>query len=196
MKDQVRDGVLRSFERLAKEDCYLFECPIEEHSQYDARKLHEVCVNHRLANHLEDELRPIWGDRDKMFVDIEFNREGIDFKNVRIAGQDKKVRPDIIIHNRQTGADKFNFLVVECKKNGASKRQIEEDQQKIIALMDDDKYAYCFGLQVVYGSKSIKGKLFFRGETGVESGPIEYSLQEHGSGSVNATPSPSPDAQH
>lgn len=118
MKEQVRDGVLRSFGRLVNEDGHLFDCPIEEHSSCHVRKLHEVCVNHRLANHLEKEIIPVLMLEETIFVDIEFNREGVDLKNVGINGEDKIVRPDIIIHNRKTGPDKLNFLVVECKKRG------------------------------------------------------------------------------
>ena len=81
MKDQIREGVLRSFKRLVNEDGYLFDCPIEERSSYDARKLHEVCVNHQLANHLEKEIIPVFRLDEAIFVDIEFNREGVDFKN-------------------------------------------------------------------------------------------------------------------
>ncbi len=74
MKDQVRDGVLRSFRRLVIEAGHLFDCPIEEHPSYNARKLHEVCVNHRLANHLEKEFIPVLSPQETIFVDIEFNR--------------------------------------------------------------------------------------------------------------------------
>jgi len=64
--------------------------------------------------------------KPKLFVDIEFNREGGDFKNVEIKGKDKTVRPDIIIHNRETGDKKKNLLVVECKKIGASDSDIDQ----------------------------------------------------------------------
>jgi hypothetical protein len=151
MKDQVREGVLRSFRRLVDEDGDLFDCPIEEHSSYDARKLHEVCVNHRLANHLEKEIIQVFKLNEAIFVDIEFNREGVNFKNTKINGEDKPVRPDIIIHNRKTGHEKVNFLVVECKKKGASEDNIGKDRQKILALMRDERYEYSFGLQVIYG---------------------------------------------
>ncbi len=92
MKDQIRDSVLRPFKRLVEEDGLLFDCPIEEHSLDDARKLHEVCVNHRLANHLEKEIIPVLA-LESIFVDIEFNREGMDFKNLTINREDRKVSP-------------------------------------------------------------------------------------------------------
>ena len=175
MKDQVRDGLLRSFRRLVEEDGHLFDCPIEEHSSYDARKLHEVCVNHRLANHLEEEIIPVLRIEDPLFVDIEFNREGVDLKNVRINGKDKTVRPDIIIHNRKTGAEKLNFLVVECKKRDASKKDIEEDREKIRALMENERYEYSFGLQVVYRRDGVQGTLFFKSGGRIMSETVDYS---------------------
>jgi len=118
-----------------------------------------ACVNHRLANHLEEEMIPILRVKETIFVDIEFNREGVDFKNTRIGGEEKKVRPDIIIHNRKTGPEKLNFLVVECKKQGAPTAEIAEDRQKIRAWMEDEKYEYLFGLQVVYGKDGVQGTL-------------------------------------
>jgi len=107
-----------------------------------------------------------------MFVDIEFNREGLNYKEVRLDGEDRKVRPDIIIHNRRSGAEKTNFLIVECKKKGSSEEEIKEDQRKICALMQDERYQYSFGLQVVYGKERIEGVLFFRGEAGIDSEKI------------------------
>ncbi len=175
MKEQVCDGVRRSFARLMKEDGHLFECPIEEHSPYDARKLHEVCVNHRLANYLEEEIIPVLRFEEPIYVDIEFNREGVDFKNVLINGEGKTVRPDIIIHNRKTGPEKLNFLVVECKKRDALRKDIEEDQQKIHALMTDQRYQYSFGLQVVYGKDGVNGQLFFKTGAGITSEPVNQS---------------------
>jgi hypothetical protein len=146
MKDQVRAAVLRSFRRLVDEDGYLFNCLIEERSSYDARKLHEVCINHRLANHLEKEIIPVFGLDEAIFIDIEFNRDGVDFKNTTIDDGDKTVRPDIIIHNRKTGHEKGNLLVGECKKQGASEDDIKKDRQKIVALMMDERYEHSFGL--------------------------------------------------
>ena len=102
---------------------------------------------------------------ETIFIDIEFNREGVNLKNTKINGENKSIRPDIIIHNRKTGHEKVNLLVVECKKKGAAKDDIEKDRQKILALMGDEKYEYSFGLQVIYGRDGVKGKLFFKSGT-------------------------------
>jgi hypothetical protein len=112
-RELLQKAVSRSVERLARNDGVLFEMPIEKHAPYSARKLHEVCINHKLAEHLATEILPLLGDSQEIFVDIEFNREGINFKDVTIDGRIERVRPDIIIHNRKSDGQKFNFLVAE-----------------------------------------------------------------------------------
>jgi hypothetical protein len=178
MKDLVHARVLDAFRQLVKEDGDLFECPIEEHTSYDARKLHEVCVNHRLANHLEAAILPVLRINERLFVDIEFNREGVDFKNIKINGKDQTVRPDIIIHNRRTGSQKLNFLVVEYKKQSAPAIEIENDQKKISAFMEDKRYEYAFGLQVIYGSDGVCGELFFKSGKSIHSIQLSMSPQQ------------------
>jgi hypothetical protein len=174
MKDKLKNAVQCSFNRLLREDGDLFDCPIEEDAPYDARKLHEVCVNHRLANHLQDKLLPLFGSRD-LFVDIEFNREGGNYKKVQVDRTDKVLRPDIIIHNRRAGLEKRNFLVVECKKEGANEEEIDKDKQKILAFMKDERYEYSFGLQVIYGRGRVKGILFSKDRAGFHEEKIGYS---------------------
>lgn len=91
-------------------------------------------------------------------------------------GEKKRVRPDIIIHNRKSGNDeKKNFLVVECKKSGTSRAEIADDRKKIRVFMDDKKYQYTFGLQVIYGKYQIKGTLFYRNGHAIEAEEIVYS---------------------
>jgi hypothetical protein len=161
--------------QLLEQDGCLFECPIEEEFVYDARKLHEVCINHRLANHLEREVLPYFAEGGPMFVDIEFNREGSNYKGITIDGEEERVRPDIIIHNRRSGHEKVNLLIAECKKAGSSEEAIARDRKKIEALMVDEKYSYSFGLQVVYGKVSTTATFFSKGNKGIETKTIEFS---------------------
>jgi hypothetical protein len=104
MDDQIKRAVSKAISTLRRDDGTLFDCAIEEGFDYDSRKLHEVCINHRLATYLEQEILPIVnGTEQKYFVDIEFNKEGINKKKIlRYNGQELVVRPDIIIHNRFT----------------------------------------------------------------------------------------------
>jgi len=168
MKGMVREAIGRALSQLVAEDGCLFECPVEQDFGYDARKLHEVCINHRFANHLESEMIPLFPANKRMFVDIEFNREGKSFKETEIDAEVQLVRPDIIVHNRKSGQEKVNFLVAECKKEDADKEKINQDAKKIRALMEDEKYEYSFGLQVLYGSPSVRAFLFAKGIEGIE----------------------------
>ena len=160
----MKQAVQRAFSKLKRDDGSLFDCEIEEEFEYDSRKLHEVCINHKLAIYLENEILPIIATAgQKYFVDIEFNREGINKKKIiESNGEELVVRPDIIIHNRKSDERKMNFLIVECKKNGAQAAELDRDRNKIKAFMENDRYNYFFGLQVVYGINEIKGTLFYK----------------------------------
>ena len=92
-------------------------------------------------------------------------------------GEDHTVRPDIIIHNRKTGSQKRNVLAVECKKQGAHARDIEDDQKKIHAFMEGTRYEYWFGLQVVYGQDGVCGELFFKSDNRIQSILLSVSPQ-------------------
>lgn len=77
MNKEIAQGIKDAFDSLKEQDGYLFDCPIEEADEYDPRKLHEVCINHRLSTHLENHLFNIVNNADDpVFFDIEFNREG------------------------------------------------------------------------------------------------------------------------
>ena len=41
--------------------------------------------------------------------------------------------------------------------------------------MDEKKYQYTFGLQVIYGKDQIKGTLFYRNGQAIEAEEIVYS---------------------
>jgi hypothetical protein len=179
-KKSLQEAISCSIECLARNDGILFSAPIEENPPYgyDARKLHEVCINHKLAEYFAGVIIPLFDKAQKMFVDIEFNREGINFKEVTIDGEKRRVRPDIIVHNRKSGKAKFNFLVVECKKSDAYPQDIEEDCEKIAALMTNSRYDYNFGLQILYDALAIKGTLFYKQDGAIKMEPIEHNFAQ------------------
>src|SRR6266536_3481223 len=107
--ESLKSAVAHSLAELLDHDGMLFNAPIEKHASYDARKLHEVCINHKLAEYLAAKILPLVKRDESLFVDIEFNREGVDFKNVEIGENIDTVRPDIIIHNRRSGTRKFTL---------------------------------------------------------------------------------------
>ena len=171
--NNIIDSIKSAFLKLEENDGVLFDCPEEVAANYDQRKLHEVCINHKLAIYLEEflfqELNP---ELQPLFTDIEFNREGINFKELEYNGQERRVRPDIIIHNRKSGDEKRNILVVECKKDPANEDDITTDIQKIASFLTDPKYNYDFGLQVLYSKDGVTGSFFFKDGTNVKSQKI------------------------
>ena len=159
--EKLINDILDCFDLLVNQDGNLFECPLEIDAPYDEHKLHEVCINHRLAVHFENLICPKLL-HEKYYVDIEFNREGINFKELDYKGQDDTVRPDIIIHNRRSGENKKNFLVVECKKEDAPEQKKNDDFRKLEAFITDKKYEYKFSLQVIYGNQQVRGTLLYK----------------------------------
>ena len=109
------------------------------------RKLHEVCINHRLAVYLELIIQSM--DLDNYYVDIEYNRYYKNEKSVEMLnGVSKVCRPDIIIHKRMHKSDDQHLLVVEAKKDVES----EADIDKIKAFMTDKRYMYQYGARIIY----------------------------------------------
>jgi uncharacterized protein YpiB (UPF0302 family) len=161
MKDIIASGIKKAFKELHENDRYIFGYHTDEECSDETRKLHEVCINHHLANYLEKYLlqEVEISKNESIYFDIEFNREGQNPKYVN-----KKIyRPDIIVHNRKSDSEKLNILIVECKKEGSIKSKIIEDMDKIEKFMTDKTYQYQFGLHVIYGD-IIKGLFFFKEE--------------------------------
>jgi len=169
MKHRLGQAIRKAFSMLKEKDGCLFDCPIEQELGYDARKLHEVCINHKLANYLEEFVIPVLREyNEEFFVDIEFNREGGNKKELKNDGRVRLVRPDIIIHNRKAGSQKNNFLVVECKKSDTRREELKADIKKLEAFIRNGKYSYEFGLQVKYGEGKIEGLLLYSTQEGIK----------------------------
>lgn len=175
MRNDLKEVIESACHDLLVNDGILFSCEIEEDLPYDSRKLHEVCINHRLAKYLEARFIEQFPDEENLFCDIEFNREGIEKKELSYKGNIKVVRPDIIIHNRRSGHDKRNILVVECKKYGAANSDLTDDKEKIKAFMVEPNYQYSFGLQVIYGVHEIKGSFFWTENEGISEVELNVS---------------------
>ena len=161
-KQQLIDAIREAFKMLMKNDSVLLCRHVEENEE--AIKLHEVCINHKLANYFEETIFLLLTNHGEgFFTDIEFNKEGKNKKKLlRRDGKEKDTRPDIIIHNRKSGAEKENILIVECKKDSNSQTEIDKDVDKIIAFITGPKYEYKFGLQVIYAIDGVSGILFFK----------------------------------
>lgn len=165
-REETYQDAEASLRDLLSEDGKLFNLPVGESASGQARKLHEVCINHKLAEKLARHI--LSNERySGLYVDIEFNKEGASEKLVLIRRRKAQVRPDIIIHNRLSGSQKINLLVVECKIKGASAKTLSRDRTKIRALMRDSKFEYQFGLQVVYGNSGVSGTFFYHVPSGI-----------------------------
>jgi len=164
---KLKEAFLSAFHDLETNEGSLFKYSDDLKKDINAggqiqRKLHEVCLNHKLANYIEKYVLPLIAT-ENMFVDIEFNRDGGNFKELNYNGDEKKVRPDIIIHNRESGNQKKNFLVVECKKQVVGNKQNQDkialDTQRLESFLKDEKYLYRFGLSVLYKDDGIQADL-------------------------------------
>lgn len=118
------------------------------------QNLSEWSIAHRLAVYLED-IIPGWN------VDCEYNRQGQDADAKKML-DDKKVRPDIIIHRRGLLESEHNLLAVEIKKNNT-----ESDDDKVCeytkAPTDHRKFQYKYGLSLSF-KPSLKLTWFKDGE--------------------------------
>jgi len=122
------------------------------------RKLHEVCINHRLAHYIEVLLPQYYSNNYK--VDIEFNRCYRNKKHLDISGHDRIVRPDIIVHTRAIRTEyPQHLLIIEAKKDIDSPEDIEIVKSFIL----DPRYEYSFGLTVRYNDfNPIQATLFYK----------------------------------
>lgn len=154
--NNIRAIIIESLTELFNQDKNIFTSTISDNS-YLGRKLHEVCINHRLAYYLERNIcrflreNCLISERERIYVDIEFNKRGSQQKKATISGTDnsakiKIVRPDIIVHNRKDGDEKRNILIVEAKKFNINRH----DKSKVVSLMTDADYQYTYGLTVSY----------------------------------------------
>jgi len=121
----------------------------------NARKLHEVCINHCLAVHLEKSFNKIINE--EIFVDIEFNRRGNSSKQLN----GKIVRPDIIVHNRKFNGNKRNILVVEAKKKDSCNNSKNKDRNKINGFLTNSDFHYFYGLFIQYDLGTVISELYW-----------------------------------
>lgn len=172
--ESIENAILMSIKDLFKNDKEL--ASNEDHSVNSGensssdRKLHEVCINHRLASYLGNRFQEIVERNTKIFVDIEFNRNGYEIKSLSTCG---KIRPDIIIHNRKSGDQKVNLLIVEAKKTKDS----AEDENVIKCLMNDLEFHYKYGLRIIYNDLSketTKAFLYYKESGKIQRKKLEY----------------------
>jgi len=118
-RNQIKERVDRAVERLRYHDEILFEIDV-----------HERTVTHKLGEYLNQEF-PGWD------VDCEYDRDTAEPKRLKNykkdEDDDKKVYPDIIVHQRKcvsdenrSEGDEDNLLVAEVKTSSNDGRDIEK----------------------------------------------------------------------
>lgn len=100
-------------------------------NQYDGyllkTNLKEEAINHRLAVYLERAINsdPVFKEF-QFAIDCEYNKFGLDDKSVTNTwdladlpnrNRDRRLRPDIIVHQRGNEPERINLLTVEVKKS-------------------------------------------------------------------------------
>ena len=90
------------------------------------RKVREECINHRLACYLEQFLSE-YKCGIEYSVDLEYNKTIDENKNI------KAIRPDIIIHERETNAN--NLIVFEIKKNYTDRHDLKKIKGLLLSLI-------------------------------------------------------------
>lgn len=94
----------------------------------NGRSVREETVSHRLALHLE---RCIRGLKRGLFVDVEFDRNGTDYKNVGDTG--KNARIDVVVHTRDV-SNAGNVLAIEVKWSDVD-TTVHYARQKLVAYL-------------------------------------------------------------
>lgn len=139
------------------------------------RKLHETTINHRFACYLEKNIKST--PYRNHHVDIEYNRNGNQQKNLQNEGGiARTVRPDIIIHTRtDSDVSQQHYLVIEAKKE----RVTPDDISKVKDFIEDTTYSYLFGLTVSYCSdaENVVGTLYYSNGQGTCEIPIIVNKQ-------------------
>lgn len=117
--------------------------------------VHERTITHRLAIHLENEVRQLdarmlGAEPREIFADCEYNRDGperskelVGLAEISRSGKPKHVFPDIIVHKR--GEDGPNLIVIEAKKRSdASRKSITRDEKRLRLYVEEFEYHYAF----------------------------------------------------
>ena len=121
---------------------------IEKDSDLIERQVHENSINHRFAIYLENHLPINYKTEKNLSVDVEYNRNHINPKYIYQNDRKQSIRPDILIHERNSNDN--NFLFIEAKRKTIS----PEDLIKLKAVLDQNSvYKYDYSLSIEYSSE-------------------------------------------
>lgn len=120
----IKEKTERAVRILLKNDIFLLQ-----------NKADEITISHKLAEYLQQ-------DFVDWHVDCEYNRNREQIKEL----EDARVRPDIIVHIRNT---KNNLLIVEIKKSNTTD-DINSDKERLKNFTSPGEYEYQFGLFILF----------------------------------------------
>ncbi len=141
--DEVKQLITNALSLLVENDKVLIE-----------KKVREECINHRLACYLENLINRNLNNHFRYEVDLEYNKNYNNPKKIiDESNNPKSIRPDIIIHKRDTND---NLIVFEIKKGYT----IQHDLIKIEGLFRPPmKYTYGCLISYLPDKDYIKVKL-------------------------------------
>ena len=118
------------------------------------RDANERTLTGRLARYIEDRV-------EGYDVTVEYNRHGIDPKEVELPDADgeltsMRVMPDIIVHH--LGDDSDNLLVIEAKKTSNTATD-HRDIEKLTALKQNIGYRFAVFLRLPVGEGADQGMI-------------------------------------
>ncbi|MGN8037835.1 hypothetical protein ACTJJ0_22275 [Chitinophaga sp. 22321] len=148
---------------------------ISEDAKTLYRRLHEVTINHRFAYYLEKHLRNGPEEYNHYHVDIEYNRNYGELKNVQTVEGALNIRPDIIVHSRiNETVNPQHLLAIEAKKDRITQRDIA----KVTGLITDPRYSYVFGLTISYSQdpNRILGTLYYHDGRDMERAELNVDI--------------------
>ncbi|MBU2612433.1 MAG: hypothetical protein KKB62_01800 [Nanoarchaeota archaeon] len=123
---------------------------------------YDICersLMHRFAFYLQQEFKDYW-------VDCEFNKQVYEGKVSSKIINNRKRFVDIIVTKRGTGFG--DFLCFELKKNGAKRKDIEEDRKKLKELTSclPRSFQYEYGFLIFFNKhfENIKFEIYEKGE--------------------------------
>ena len=133
-KEDIKQLITRSLKILIQSDGGLIR-----------KKVREECINHKLACYLEQLLNKNSNNLFSYSVDLEYNKNYNEPKKAIVDENNntKAIRPDIIIHKRDT--NKYNLIAFEIKKEYTNKY----DLVKIKGLLRPP-YNYTYGCLISY----------------------------------------------
>lgn len=178
-KEELVQLFSAAFTKMLDRDSDLFE---------SQNQVQERTFMHRLAFYMHELLRfpeeYVGINGIKLSLDVEYNRDGDDVKRLSRVPETDWVAPDIILHERRSGAlngeDRYrnDIFVCEMKKNGNAGGA---DATRVKAYINEKKYKYGINLYHL-SSTPYEFDLYVENE----QSPEKYIYDKQASGFIKA----------